>query len=181
MPLQSDLKLDGHLFDPEAVPSDVAAFDNQLIQLGQKCPPWYEVGAQKYRDMRTSGQTPFPQPLHLDRGRKMTIPSRERGRDIPVRIMQPQGNEYPVKNLLLYIHGGGFVLQSEDGQDPLLRDLADGANLLIFAVGYRLAPEHPYPAGPEDCYDAVDWLVKHAKDEFGTSLEFIAGEVSLLT
>ena len=181
MPLQSDLKLNAHLFDPEAVPPDVAAFDEQLIELGQKCPPWYDVGAQKYREMRTSGQTPFPQPLHLERGSKTTIPSREVGREIPVRIMKPQGDETKVNGLLLYIHGGGFVLQSEDGQDPLLSDLADGANVLVFAVGYRLAPEHPYPAGPEDCYDAVDWLVRHAKAVFGSELEFIAGEVSIST
>ena len=179
MPLDSDLRLNAELFAPEAVPADVAAFDKHLLELGKQCAPWYEVGAQKYREMRSSGQTLFPQPLHLSEGENSTIPSRERGRDIPVRVMKPQApNNSEPKDVVLYIHGGGFVLQSEDGQDPLLKELADGANMTIFAVGYRLAPEHPYPQGPEDCYDAADWLVKNAKSSFGGEFKFICGEVS---
>ena len=179
MPLQSDLTLNAHLFSSEAIPPDVVAFDKHLIDLGKQCPPWYEVGAQKYRDMRVSGQTPFPQPLHLEQGENITIPSRESGREIPIRIMKPQGSSDTKPHaVVLYIHGGGFVLQSEGGQDPLLKELADGTNVVVFAVGYRLAPEHPYPQGPEDCYDAVDWLVKNAESTFGNELKFIAGEVS---
>lgn len=178
MPLKSDMTLDAHLFDPKAIPSDVVAFDQKLMELGQKCSPWYEVGAQKYREMRSGGDTPFPKPLHLDEGINELIPSREPGRNIPVRIMRPQGHDKPVKGVLFYIHGGGFVLQSESGQDPLLKDLADGGNVVVFAVGYRLAPEHPYPAGPEDCYDAVDWLMKNCKAKFDSELKFVCGEVS---
>lgn len=179
MPLQSDIKLDAHLFDPKTIPSNVTSFDETLIELGKKCPPWYEIGAQKYREMRNSGNTPFPKPLHLDAGVNITISSREQGRTIPVRIMRPQGGDAAVKGVLLYIHGGGFVLQSESGQDPLLKVLADEGNVIVFAIGYRLAPENPYPAGPEDCEDAVDWLAEHCMAEFKTQLSFICGEVSL--
>lgn len=48
------------------------------------------------------------------------------------------------------------------------------------SIGYRLAPEHPYPQGPEDCIDAAMWLVDHAEAEFGAPLKFIGGEVCLL-
>lgn len=62
--------------------------------------------------------------------------------------------------------------------DPLLKFIADAANLATISIGYRLAPEHPYPQGPEDCYDAAMWLVDHAEAEFGAPLKFIGGEAS---
>ena len=189
MPLESDLKLDPHLFAPDAVPPDVQAMNENLIKMGQETPPWYEVGAAKYREMRATGQTSFPKTIRLSEGRDTKIPSRESGREIPVRIFGEgkrgaNANANAKKDgggggggVLLYIHGGGFVLQSEGGQDPLLRDLAEGGDLVVFSVGYRLAPEYPYPAGPEDCYDAVTWLVNNAEKTFGSTLKFISGEV----
>ena len=49
----------------------------------------------------------------------------------------------------------------------------------MISIGYRLAPEHPYPQGPEDCFDAAEWLVDRAEAEFGAPLKFIGGEVRL--
>jgi len=60
----------------------------------------------------------------------------------------------------------------------MLMDIAAGANVAVVSVGYRLAPENPFPKGPEDCFDAAEWLVEHAKAEFGAELKFIGGEVS---
>ena len=55
--------------------------------------------------------------------------------------------------------------------------MADHYELTVFSVGYRLAPEHPWPAGGEDCYDAAEWLVKNGAEVFGGELMFTGGEV----
>ena len=63
-------------------------------------------------------------------------------------------------------------------QDPLLKRIADGSNVAVISIGYRLAPENPYPKGPEDCFDAAEWLVDNAHAKFGAELHFLGGEVS---
>jgi len=83
--------------------------------------------------------------------------------DIPVRVFVPEGD---VAGAYLHLHGGGWVLGSEKNQDPVLRGIAAGAGVAVVSVGYRLAPEHPYPAGLDDCVAASRWLDTHAA-EFG--------------
>ncbi len=78
---------------------------------------------------------------------------------IPVRVFIPEGE---VAGAYLHIHGGGWVLGSERGQDPNLRRIASGAGVAVVSVGYRLAPEHPYPAGLDDCVAASRWLDANA-------------------
>ncbi|MFB9186661.1 alpha/beta hydrolase [Dactylosporangium sucinum] len=60
--------------------------------------------------------------------------------------------------MLCYFHGGGFVFEDLDSYDPFCRVLANASGCLVASVGYRLAPEHPYPAGLIDCYTATAWL-----------------------
>ena len=81
-----------------------------------------------------------------------------------------------VDGVYLHIHGGGWAFGSADGQDERLWRLAGQARLAVVSVDYRLAPEHPFPAGPDDCETAARWLVKHAGDEFGTDRLMIGGE-----
>lgn len=69
------------------------------------------------------------------------------------------------------------MLQSEASQDPYLKYMADAYGLTIWSVGYRLAPEDPWPACAHDCYDAAEWLVDNAKREYGGPLLFAGGEV----
>jgi acetyl esterase/lipase len=76
----------------------------------------------------------------------------------------------------MHIHGGGWVLGSEKGQDDKLQRLADTHSLVCVSVGYRLAPEHPFPAGPEDCFDVAEWMVRHAAETWGAPLAFMGGE-----
>ena len=61
----------------------------------------------------------------------------------------------------LHLHGGGWTIGAGDLQDPALWELAQATGLTAVSVDYRLAPEHPYPAGPDDCEDAALWLLAH--------------------
>ena len=94
------------------------------------------------------------------------------GNEIPLRIIAPANP----RGVYLHIHGGGWVLGGADLQDPMLERIADNAGLAVVSVEYRLAPEHPYPAGPDDCEAAAVWLTRHAKAEFGTDALTIGGE-----
>jgi acetyl esterase len=79
---------------------------------------------------------------------------------IAVRIYQPDGAG--VKPVLVYLHGGGWVIGTLDSYDATCRELAQGAGCVVVAVDYRLAPEHRYPAAPEDCYAALRWVAANA-------------------
>lgn len=137
--------------------------------------PSSKVGAKRYREMRAAGETPLPKAIYLPTSEQISIPSRDAGRSIPCRILRPQ-NGKPIRAVFLHIHGGGWVLQDEKSQDPTLQDIVDKTGVLAFSVGYRLAPEHPFPAGPNDCYDAAEWLVDNSQDKFGAPLGFTGGE-----
>jgi acetyl esterase/lipase len=80
------------------------------------------------------------------------------------------------RGVYLHIHGGGWVLGGADMQDPKLERLADATGLAVVSVEYRLAPEHPYPAGPDDCEAAAAWLARNAKAEFGNDAMTVGGE-----
>jgi acetyl esterase len=75
---------------------------------------------------------------------------------VPVRLYRPEGDgPHPV---LIWIHGGGWVLGSIDGYDTVARDLCNRAACLVVSVGYRLAPEHPFPAAVDDVATAAAWV-----------------------
>ncbi|MBM4385576.1 MAG: alpha/beta hydrolase [Deltaproteobacteria bacterium] len=80
--------------------------------------------------------------------------------EIPIRIYQPHGAG--VKPVLVYIHGGGWVIGTLDSYDATCRELAQGAGCVVVSVDYRLAPENRYPAAPDDCYAALKWVAANA-------------------
>ncbi len=84
---------------------------------------------------------------------------------IPLRVYTPEGNQpYPI---LIFFHGGGFVLGTLDEFDPFCTFLASGASCVVVSVDYRLAPEHKHPAAVEDAVAAVSWIAANAKDIYG--------------
>jgi acetyl esterase/lipase len=76
----------------------------------------------------------------------------------------------------LHLHGGGMTLGSARGMDTRNWGLAQACGVAVVSVDYRLAPEHPFPAGPDDCEAAALWLVEHAAAEFGTDRLLVGGE-----
>ncbi len=159
------------LFRPDAVAEDTAKLNDALVTLMTPLPEWWNIGPAVTREARRQGRGPFPAPVLSPRARTETIPGRD-GDDIALRIIEPQ----QIDGVYLHIHGGGWVLGSAEQQDPMLERMADNAHLAVVSVEYRLAPEHPYPAGPDDCESAAAWLVKHSKSLFGTDKLTIGGE-----
>ncbi|MEV4419192.1 alpha/beta hydrolase [Patulibacter sp. NPDC049589] len=88
----------------------------------------------------------------------------------PALTWQPQQERLP---LLVFFHGGGFVLGDRDSHDAVCRLLCAGAGILVLSVEYRLAPEHPWPAAPDDAAAAWWWTVDHAA-ELGADPERLA-------
>jgi acetyl esterase len=83
--------------------------------------------------------------------------------DIPVRIYRPAAGELPV---LVWYHGGGWVIGDLDTTDTAARQLAAEGGCVVVSVDYRLAPEHAFPAAADDAWAALRWVVDHA-DELG--------------
>jgi acetyl esterase len=84
------------------------------------------------------------------------------GGELPLRLYRPaSGRPLPA---LLYFFGGGWVLGTIDTADGVSRSLANSSGALVVVPGYRLAPEHPFPAAIDDCYAALRWVAGHAAE-----------------
>jgi acetyl esterase len=81
--------------------------------------------------------------------------------DIPIRIYWPEGK---ASGCLVFFHGGGFVMGGLDTHDHICRDLCVGAQAVVVAADYRLAPEHPFPCALNDCETLLHWVVAHGSD-----------------
>jgi acetyl esterase/lipase len=159
------------LFCAEAISEETRHFNEEITALCELAPNWWEVGAQTVRDSRARGEGPFPPAPKSARARTITIKGNGGG-TIPLRIVAPENP----RGVYLHIHGGGMVLGAADLQDPMLERVNETAHLACVSVEYRLAPENPYPAGPDDCESAALWLAKNAKAEFGSGMLAIGGE-----
>ncbi|MEN9904824.1 MAG: hypothetical protein RLZZ555_1389 [Pseudomonadota bacterium] len=82
--------------------------------------------------------------------------------EVPVRVYKPTAADtHPV---LVYFHGGAFFLGSLNTHDHVARSLANATQCVVVSVGYRLAPEHAFPAGLSDCFGVVQWIEQHGRD-----------------
>ncbi len=106
-----------------------------------------------------------PEPVHEVANLKITGP----GGELPLRLYRPArrlyrpASERPLP-ALIYFFGGGWVLGTIDTADGVSRSLANASGALVVVVGYRLAPEHRFPAAIDDCYTAVRWIAGHAAE-----------------
>jgi acetyl esterase/lipase len=162
---------DPALFRPDAVTEDTKAFNKAVIALMSGLPEWWDVGAEETRAARREGRGPFPLAPVSPRAQTRMIDA-PGGHQIPLQVIAP---DTPT-GVYLHIHGGGWVLGAADQQDPLLEQIVTDTGMAVVSVEYRLAPEHPYPAGPDDCETAALWLVRNAGREFGTEKLTIGGD-----
>jgi acetyl esterase/lipase len=79
--------------------------------------------------------------------------------DVPVRVYVPTSDPGP-RPVLVYFHGGGWVIGDLESHDATVRALAAASGVTVVAVDYRLAPEHPFPAAVDDCLAAVRWVAE---------------------
>jgi acetyl esterase len=93
--------------------------------------------------------------------------------DVPVRVYVPE-SQGPLP-VLVYFHGGGWVIGSIDGTDAPCRALANRSASVVVSVGYRLAPEHPFPAGVDDAYAAVVWAAEKIGEYGGDGSRLAVG------
>ena len=147
----------------EAVLAESRAFNEEISRVLREQPSVHVVPPEVTRRARREGRSIFPAPVFVEQARDVTAPTRSgeiRARLIPPASGDPTG-------VYLHIHGGGWVLGCCDEQDLRLATLADATGLCAVSVDYRLAPEHPYPAAPDDCEDFAVWLLDRGLRELG--------------
>ncbi len=161
--------VDPAVFLPTAVSEETRAFNARVAELLAQAPPTHTQQPAAIRAAREKGSAVSGPLVRLEQAQQRTIEAN--GLRVPVRLLVPDR----VDGVYLYIHGGGWVLGAADGQDVSLWEAATTANVAVISVEYRLAPEHAYPAGNDDCEAAATWLVEHASAEFGTDRLVIGG------
>jgi acetyl esterase len=92
--------------------------------------------------------------------RDLVVPSA--GGEIPVRVYRPEGDG--PRPIVVWLHGGGWALGSIDTFDAPMRALTNAAQAIVVSVGYRLAPEHPFPAAVQDALAAVRWAAARGSE-----------------
>jgi acetyl esterase/lipase len=141
-------------FEHDTLIAETRAFNVELERLLATAPAVNTVPPEETRLARREGRGVYPAPVFLATARTLEIDGP--GGPIGLRIIAPEGE---TAGALLYFHGGGWTLGGNDMQDPRLERLALATGLTVVSVGYRLSPEHPYPAGPDDGEAAALWLL----------------------
>ena len=140
--------------DPDILLAETREFNAELERRLATIPPVNTVPPEESRRARREGRGIFPAPVYVPEARVIEIDGP--AGPIPLRIIAP---EREPTGTFLHLHGGGWTLGDADAQDPRLQRLARDTGLTVVGVDYRLAPENPYPAGPDDCEAAALWLL----------------------
>ena len=131
----------------------------QLLAIAEKAalPPIYKLGLADARQQMLDTSTALGDGPAVDSVADRTIPGPTG--EISVRLYKPAGKSLPV---VVFFHGGGWVIGNIDTHDGYCRSLATASNAVVVSVDYRLAPEHKFPAAAEDAYAATRWVCDHA-------------------
>lgn len=165
------MRLEAATFRADAVPAEVAAFNEWLEANLAGRPSAADVGHERARQARDDGQSVFGA-LEVD-PHSSDIEIAGPGGSLNLHVLVPDGDPTGV---YLHLHGGGWVLGAAHHHDRINRQLVDRAGVAVVSVDYRLAPEDPHPAGRDDCLAAASWLRAEAPDRWGTERLLIGGE-----
>lgn len=142
-----------------ALHPQVVAFLEQIAR--QKAHPFESLPVEMTRRAALLGSVRGQVEVPLAKIENLSIP-REDGTPLSIRLYYPEGSA--PNGICLYFHGGGWVLNSIDTHDELVRHLTSASGCLFVNVDYRLAPEFKYPAAAEDAYTALCWAFDHATE-----------------
>lgn len=164
------LTLDPAVFDPAAVSAETRAVNAGIVKALGAIPDRWVYPFAMLRKLRLEGKGPFPLAPESPFARVEEIAGPHGA--VPVRILAPP----EPKGVYLHLHGGGWTLGSARENDGLNHRFVERTGFAVVSVDYRLAPEEPWPKGPDDCEAAALWLVREGPARFGTDRFAIGGE-----
>lgn len=153
------------------VSAEIQALNARIVESLTGLPPISETPVARVRQAREDGRSVFGPIRRSDRARDEIVETSDG--PIGIRVIHPSD---PAQGVYLHFHGGGWVLGATHHQDPRLCQLADATRQVVVSVDYRLAPEHPYPAGPDDGERAAVALIDEAPQRFGAPVTTLGGE-----
>ncbi|MFF7109560.1 alpha/beta hydrolase [Pseudomonas sichuanensis] len=147
-----------------ALHPDLADF-LELAEFGRlsgKTRPMHELGVERAREdfEQASAVLDLSPP-----GQLQVVPLRITARDghgLDARLYRSEYDGGALRPVILYLHGGGYVVGSLDSHDSVCRRLANSGDFVVLACDYRRAPEHVFPTALHDCLDSANWLAEHA-------------------
>ncbi len=142
------LTIDPSVFDPGAADKDLTALNASIIEAQKAQPSMWSMPVETMRRLRKEGKGTFPA-APRDRAAQTMFHTSGSGRDIAIRVIRPSNGA--TRGTYLHMHGGGWVFGGSEEADPRHRRFAENTGLTVASVEYRLAPEHPFPAAPDDC------------------------------
>ncbi|MDO8401296.1 MAG: alpha/beta hydrolase [Bradyrhizobium sp.] len=147
---------------PAVLDPDAAAVFKAFQEAGR--PPYETVGHEEARRLYLAGRiVSNPEPPELESTTPLAIPAPHG--PIPARIYTPKNPRRTdgLAPVLVFFHGGGWVIGDLESHDVVCRKLADEGRLIVISVDYRLAPEHKFPAAVDDSIAATQWIADNAK------------------
>lgn len=157
-------------FDRAAVDPATRQMNEAVEKVLAQTTPIHRMKPADIRAARERGEGIWGPVVTVEEARVRRIPGP--AGEIPVRVIEPP----EPRGVYLHFHGGGWAIGAAHHQDVPNQRIARSCGLAVVSVDYRLAPEDPYPAAPDDCEAAALWLVEHAEREFGTRRLLIGGE-----
>ncbi len=129
----------------------------ELVRMEADWPPNLTLHEERvlWREFCFANNRPCPRVIEVE-----NVAIGDPGLRVPTRIYRPKPDR-PAP-CFVYIHGGGWILGDLDTNDSVAWGFAEGTGATVVSVDYRLAPEHPYPAPFDDCYEVVTHLARHA-------------------